>query len=183
MSVWATPMVAAKRAVRPPTHATISRERGAISNSLWQRATLYTPAVTMVAAWISAETGVGPSMASGSQVKRGSWADLPQAPVKRRRAMAREVPVLTASVGLLNTSREVRVPKEVQSSMVTREKPKSPTRLRMRAFLPAARADSLGYQKRMRRYEQSPTASQPTKRRRKPPAMTRVSMEKTKRLR
>ena len=27
----------------------------------------YTPAVTMVAAWIRAETGVGPSMASGSQ--------------------------------------------------------------------------------------------------------------------
>ena len=26
----------------------------------------YTPAVTMVAAWVSAETGVGPAMASGS---------------------------------------------------------------------------------------------------------------------
>src|SRR5215475_2603506 len=70
-------------------HATISRERGAISNSLWQRATMYTPAVTMVAAWISAETGVGPSMASGSQVKSGSWADLPQAPGKRRGGVAR----------------------------------------------------------------------------------------------
>ena len=28
---------------------------------------MYTPAATMVAAWISALTGVGPSMASGSQ--------------------------------------------------------------------------------------------------------------------
>ena len=28
---------------------------------------MYTPAVTMVAAWIRAETGVGPSIASGSQ--------------------------------------------------------------------------------------------------------------------
>jgi hypothetical protein len=27
---------------------------------------MYTPAVTMVAAWMSAETGVGPAMASGS---------------------------------------------------------------------------------------------------------------------
>jgi hypothetical protein len=27
---------------------------------------MYTPAVTIVAAWISAETGVGPSIASGS---------------------------------------------------------------------------------------------------------------------
>src|SRR5215467_12312222 len=71
------------------SHATISRESGAISKSLWQRATMYTPAVTMVAAWMRADTGVGPSMASGNQVKSGSWADLPQAPMKRRRAMAR----------------------------------------------------------------------------------------------
>jgi hypothetical protein len=28
---------------------------------------MYTPAVTMVAAWMSADTGVGPSIASGSQ--------------------------------------------------------------------------------------------------------------------
>ena len=40
-----------------------------------------TPAVTMVAAWIRAETGVGPSIASGSQVCRPSCADLPIAPM------------------------------------------------------------------------------------------------------
>ena len=39
-----------------------------------------TPAVTMVAAWISADTGVGPSIASGSQVWSPSCADLPIAP-------------------------------------------------------------------------------------------------------
>src|SRR5205814_3044732 len=38
------------------------------------------PAVTMVAAWISAETGVGPSIASGSQAWSGYWPDLPHAP-------------------------------------------------------------------------------------------------------
>jgi hypothetical protein len=32
-----------------------------------ERVTRYTPAVTIVAAWISAETGVGPAIASGSQ--------------------------------------------------------------------------------------------------------------------
>ena len=31
------------------------------------RAIMYTPAVTIVAAWISALTGVGPTIASGSQ--------------------------------------------------------------------------------------------------------------------
>ena len=34
----------------------------------------------MVAAWISADTGVGPSIASSSQDCSGTWADLPQAP-------------------------------------------------------------------------------------------------------
>ncbi len=89
MSVCTRPIVAANTAVRPPTHATISRDSGAISKSLWQRATMYTPAVTMVAAWMRAETGVGPSIASGSQVKSGSWADLPHAPMKSRSAIAR----------------------------------------------------------------------------------------------
>ncbi len=31
----------------------------------------------MVAAWMSADTGVGPAMASGSQTNSGIWADLP----------------------------------------------------------------------------------------------------------
>ena len=43
-----------------------------------------TPAVTMVAAWMSAETGVGPSIASGNQVCSRNCADLPIAPMKRR---------------------------------------------------------------------------------------------------
>src|SRR5207244_10717027 len=42
----------------------------------------------MVAAWISAETGVGPCMASGSQMYRGIWADLPVQPRNRKRVIA-----------------------------------------------------------------------------------------------
>jgi len=41
-----------------------------------------TPAATMVAAWIRAETGVGPAMASGSQTCSGNCADLETAPQK-----------------------------------------------------------------------------------------------------
>ena len=37
----------------------------------------------MVAAWMSAETGVGPSIASGSQTWNGNMADLPMQPAKR----------------------------------------------------------------------------------------------------
>ena len=39
-----------------------------------------------------ADTGVGPSMASGSQLKSGIWADLPVAARKRSRTTAVAVP-------------------------------------------------------------------------------------------
>ena len=53
-----------------------------------------TPAVTMVAAWMRAETGVGPSIASGSQVCSRNCADLPMAPMNSsRQAMRQRVPV------------------------------------------------------------------------------------------
>ena len=51
------------------------------------RATMKIPAVTMVAAWMSAEIGVGPSMESGSHTCSGTWADLPMAPMKSKMQM------------------------------------------------------------------------------------------------
>ncbi len=54
------------------------------SNSGDMRATMKMPAVTMVAAWISAEIGVGPSIESGSQTCSGTCADLPIAPMNRQ---------------------------------------------------------------------------------------------------
>ncbi len=47
--------------------ATTSSVIGAWLNSTALRPIRYTPAVTIVAAWMSADTGVGPSIASGSQ--------------------------------------------------------------------------------------------------------------------
>ena len=52
------------------------------------RATMKMPAVTMVAAWISAEIGVGPSIESGSHTCSGNCADLPMAPMKSRMQMS-----------------------------------------------------------------------------------------------
>src|SRR5215470_11692786 len=80
MSVWINATPAAKTAVVTPTPATTSRAAPERSNSTWLRATMYTPAVTIVAAWISADTGVGPSIASGSHTCSGSCADFPHAP-------------------------------------------------------------------------------------------------------
>jgi len=54
------------------------------SNSGDMRATMKMPAVTMVAAWISAEIGVGPSIESGSQTCSGNCALLPIAPMNRQ---------------------------------------------------------------------------------------------------
>ena len=68
MSFWASAIVAAKRAVSPPTQAIVV---GTQSYDAWitglMRVSRNTPPVTIVAAWMSAETGVGPSIASGSQ--------------------------------------------------------------------------------------------------------------------
>ena len=46
----------------------------------------------MVAAWIKAETGVGPAMASGSHTNKGIWADFPAAPTKSNRQIAKTNP-------------------------------------------------------------------------------------------
>src|SRR3990172_8583994 len=85
MSFCTRAIVAAKTAVTAPMMATTARLRGAALKRGLERATMYTPAVTMVAAWIRAETGVGPSMASGSQTYSGIWADLPTAPANSMR--------------------------------------------------------------------------------------------------
>ncbi len=81
MSGCTSPTVAAKKQVEAPISTTRSLVTGANSISGDIRASRNTPAVTMVAAWISAETGVGPSIASGSQVWKNSCADLPIAPM------------------------------------------------------------------------------------------------------
>ena len=75
-------------AVKTPMAATTPMAVGASAKIGFARATRYTPALTMVAAWIRALTGVGPSMASGSQTWSGNWADLPTAPANRSRAIS-----------------------------------------------------------------------------------------------
>src|SRR5580698_10134371 len=81
MSGWTSAMVAANSAVTAPTVAIRSSTLGAIVKRKPSRAIMYTPAVTIVAAWISALTGVGPTIASGSQTYSGICADLPVAPM------------------------------------------------------------------------------------------------------
>ncbi len=85
MSFWNRPTEAAKKAVVAPMKVTKAAACGASWNRGEQRQTRNTPAVTMVAAWIRAETGVGPSIASGNQVCSPICADLPIAPTNSSR--------------------------------------------------------------------------------------------------
>ena len=119
-----------------------------------------TPAVTMVAAWISADTGVGPSMASGSQVCSRNCADLPMAPMNSSRqttviasrSQLRNRMVMPATSGTAwNAPSKSRWPSTMKAPKMPRAKPKSPTRLTMNAFIAAAFADGRVYQKPMSR--------------------------------
>src|ERR1700676_851608 len=83
MSLLTTPRQPMKNAVVAPTTSTKDSAVSEYSKSGDMRATMKMPAVTMVAAWISAEIGVGPSMESGSHTCSGTCADLPMAPMNK----------------------------------------------------------------------------------------------------
>ena len=94
---------------------------------------------------MSALTGVGPSIASGSQTCSGNCADLPIAPQKIRKPakplMAIPVSILYSMVSKLiesNTVQTIRMPIK---------NPKSPTRLVRNAFLAASAALGFSNQK------------------------------------
>ena len=106
--------------------------------------------MTIVAAWIRAETGVGPSIASGNQTCSGNWALLPIAPQNTSRAMARIVTWSSVPIRSI-TSWTFSVPRLTKMSMIPRANPTSPTRLTMNAFLLASAADRFRYQKPMSR--------------------------------
>ena len=127
------------------------------------RATRYTPAVTIVAAWINADTGVGPAIASGSQTCSGICADLPVAPIKSKTPTN---VADTAAVGPLMNSALMRsissVPNAWYNTNIPSRKPASPTRLVMNALVPARALSGSSNQNPINRYDASPTPSQPT---------------------
>src|SRR5579863_4790181 len=84
MSLFTTPSRPMKNAVVAPITSTNDSAPSEYSNSGDMRATIKIPAVTMVAAWISAEMGVGPSIESGNHTCNGTCADLPMAPMNRQ---------------------------------------------------------------------------------------------------
>src|SRR5690349_25014342 len=84
MSLLMMPRKPMNSAVVAPMNNTKLSAYAEYSNSGDMRATMKMPAVTMVAAWINAEMGVGPSIESGSHTCSGTCADLPMAPMNRQ---------------------------------------------------------------------------------------------------
>ena len=84
MSLLTMPSSPMKNAVVAPMINTNDSAVSEYSKIGDMRATMKMPAVTMVAAWISAEIGVGPSIESGSHTCSGTCALLPIAPMNRQ---------------------------------------------------------------------------------------------------
>ena len=126
-------------------------------------------------------------MASGSQVCRKNWADLPMAPMNSSRPArssadqvwprkSQPVPALPAISG--NSLANSIVPNIQKTVIMPSRKPKSPTRLTTKALMAAAEAVSFLYQKPISRYDARPTPSQPKNICRKSAAVTSASIMK-----
>jgi len=107
---------------------------------------MYTPAATIVAAWMSALTGVGPSIASGSHTCSGAWADFPIAPQKIRNP-AKPVMAAVPVASLLSMASKLIESIAAQTIRMPSRNPKSPTRLVRKAFLAASAALGFSNQK------------------------------------
>ena len=130
-----------------------------------------TPATTMVAAWMSAETGVGPAMASGSQVWRKNCPDLDMtAAIRQQAAISRVVwgsipDEARALVSTIENDPKVsgRAAPTAKNRMVTPTiSPMSPTRLVRKAFSAASELSRSSHQWPISTKEHTPTSSQAT---------------------
>src|SRR5581483_10788174 len=178
MSHCATPRSAPASAVKAPiVPASVCASCEALQSGA-QRATRYTPAVTIVAAWISAETGVGPSIASGSHVCSGSCADFAAAPMNKNTHVQNSHG--SSACGLAKTSPNETDPMREKMMKIANMMPTSPTTLMTNALRAAATADGLKNQNPIRKYDASPTKPQPTSSPAKLSESTSVSIANTK---
>ena len=153
-------MTAANSAVNPPMQVMIvaaeipSKKHSAAGHpgvAVYKKNTrqsMYTPAATMVAAWINAETGVGPSMASGNHTCSGNCALLPIAPMKISKPAKPAQGPSNAGLAMNWALRAAmsRVPATLQMARMPSMNPKSPMRLVRKAFLEASPAEGFSYQ-------------------------------------
>ncbi len=131
-------------------------------NTGYRRATRNTPPTTIVDECSSDDTGVGPAMASGSQVCSGNWPLLPM------QAMNKAMLAISSTVWLVEPSRALRliswmenVPMLPNRMAVPTSRPTSPTRTVKNALRAARLLASSSHQWPMSMNEQRPMISQP----------------------
>src|SRR5262249_4859154 len=136
------------------------------------------PAATIVAAWISADTGVGPAIASGSHVYSGNWADLPIVPpnINSAAAVTSTVLVLVAAAWPTSWMFEVVMPVSSMQQKIPNMNGTSPTRVVRNALIAADEFAWSSYQCPINRYEQTPMISHPTNSRNRFDARTTTSI-------
>ena len=122
----------------------------------------------MVAAWISAETGVGPAMASGSQVCKKNWPDFDMTAASKHSEAMRSIvwlvpPLPSPRIAAALMSMMLHFSFEAKKRMIMPiSRPISPTRLVRKALRAASELGCSSHQWPMSANEQTPTSSQPT---------------------
>lgn len=151
--------MAVKRVVRAPKQRQVVKAVWLFSSKGLMRTSRKMPATTMVLECSRADTGVGPSMAEGSQGWRPNWADLPVA----ARISPKRGNVRSKSLEVMKTcciSQELRF---MAIQAMAKIRPISPTRLYTTAWRAAVLASARPYHQPMRRKDMMPTPSQPIK--------------------
>jgi hypothetical protein len=151
-----------------------------------QRIIKKTPAVTKVAACIKADTGVGPSIASGSQPCNPSWADFPTPPITKNTPINSpygiEYPKIKTNLFEIKGNNEKTTLKSTDLNkkkirLIAPISAQSPIRFSNIALSPAFIADSLECQKLINKNEHKPIPSQPVKSTKKLSATTNNSIK------
>lgn len=125
MSFWVSAQVAVNNVVSAPRHKQVVRAVGLFSIIGLIRMRRKMPATTIVLECSRAETGVGPSMAEGSQGWSPNWADFPvAATIRPRRGAVRSMSFEAANICCI--SHEFRL---VAIHAIVKIRPISPTRL------------------------------------------------------
>src|SRR5882724_8231005 len=151
---------------------------------------------------MSADTGVGPSIASGNHTCSGNCADLPTAPQKISRPTivkfmlnesspsgkfarkyAKSCGAFLCAINRSCSDEKLSDPSNAQSAMIPKINPKSPNRFVMKAFFAASTAEAFPYQNPISKYDDTPTSSQKMNNCRKLFASTMPSIENVNKLR
>lgn len=177
MSNWFRAVLAANKAVRAPKILIIGKAQETLFSRGWHRNKRNTPATTIVELWRRADTGVGPSMAEGSQGWSENWADFPAAAIIiPRRAQKVKGDWLVFANKFFRSQEFRKIILKARKTII----PLSPIRLYIIACRAALLASARVNHQPIRIKESIPTPSQPINNKNKLLADTKINIKKRK---